>query len=362
MPLFLRALLLAVIVYEFFSGIRGWRGLSWGSPALRPLLALAALALHPRNTPWRQRAPALALAALPALAVQAAAAGMRRRALDSRATLKPGLYDDCTVARIDIPMPEAFMPGLYVVPRNGVQAAVAVLHGSGCDKTYFAWRLTNALLRQRIAVLLVDLDGHGENPRVQRYPQMLECATESARWLRARHPRVGMVGISLGGCLAARAAADGLEIDALALMETPPVLRFDNRDRLNEARTLLQPYVIDLLREASLVHLGSAVYRLVRAQRKPSIRAAISTWDLIAACDLCGSLSRLETPLLLVYGERDAIVKPAQAEEVWRAAPPNATMLLVPDAGHLTLILHPEALQRLATWMASQLIERVTGC
>lgn len=355
MPLLLRALLLAVIVYEFLSDIRGWRGLSWGHPALRPLLALAALALHPRNTPWRQRAPALALAAFPALLVQAAAAGTRRRSLDSRAMLKPGLYDDCTVARIDIPMPEAFMPGLYVVPRAGAQAAVAVLHGSGCDKTYFAWRLTNALLRQRMAVLLVDLDGHGENPRLQRYPQMLECVTESVRWLRARHPRVGIVGISLGGCLAARAAADGLNVDALAIMEAPPALRFDNRDRLQEARTLLQPYVIDLLREASIVHLGSAVYRLVRAQRAPSIRAAISTWDLITACDLCGSLSRLTTPVLLVYGERDAIVKPAQAEEVWRAAPPGATMLLVPDAGHLTLILHPEALRRTAAWMARHL-------
>lgn len=204
MPLLLRALLLAVIVCEFLSDIRGWRGLSWGHPALRPLLALAALALHPRNTPWRQRALALALAAFPALLVQATAAGLRRRSLDSRAMLKPGLYDDCTVARVDIPMPEAFMPGLYVVPRAGAQAAVAVLHGSGCDKTYFAWRLTNALLRQRMAVLLVDLDGHGENPRLQRYPQMLECAVESVRWLRARHPRVGIVGISLGGCLAAR--------------------------------------------------------------------------------------------------------------------------------------------------------------
>ncbi|MCS6939444.1 MAG: alpha/beta hydrolase [Roseiflexaceae bacterium] len=355
MPLLLRALLLAVIVYEFLSDIRGWRGLSWGHPALRPLLALAALALHPRNTSWRQRAPALALAAFPALLIQATAAGVRRRSLDSRATLRPGLYDDCTVARVDIPMPEAFMPGLYVVPRSGAQAAVAVLHGSGCDKTYFAWRLTNALLRQSMAVLLVDLDGHGENPRVQRYPQMLECAVESVRWLRTRHPRVGIVGISLGGCLAARAAAEGLEIDALAIMEAPPVLRFDNHDRLQEARTLLQPYVIDLLREASIAHLGSAVFRLVRAQRTPSIRAAISTWDLIAACDLCGSLSRLAMPLLLVYGERDAIVKPAQAEEVWRAAPPGATMLLVPDAGHLTLILHPEALQRTAAWMARHL-------
>lgn len=353
--LFLRALLLALIIYEFLSDLRGWRGLSWGHPALRPVLAIAALALHPRHTSWRQRLLALALAAFPAFIVQALIAGVRRQALDPLATLQPGVHHDRTVARVHVPMPEAFMPALYVVPRSGAQAAVAVLHGSGCDKTYFAWRLTNALLQQGMAVLLVDLDGHGENPRLQRYPQMLECATEAARWLRARYARVGMLGISLGGCIAARAAADGMNIDALAIMEAPPLLTFDNRDRLAEARTLAQPYVIDLLGEASILHLGRAVYRLARAQRKPSIRAAISTWDLIAACDLCGSLVRLTTPLLLVYGERDSIVKPVQAEEVWRAAPPGATMLLVPNAGHLTLILHPEALQRMAAWMANRL-------
>ncbi|MDW8147757.1 MAG: hypothetical protein RMJ48_15885 [Roseiflexaceae bacterium] len=69
MPLFFRALLLAVIVYEVISDIRGWHGLSWGHPTLRPLLALAALALHPRNASWRQRASALALAAFPALMI-----------------------------------------------------------------------------------------------------------------------------------------------------------------------------------------------------------------------------------------------------------------------------------------------------
>ena len=353
--LFLRALLLALVIYEFLSDLRGWRGLSWGHPALRPFLAIAALALHPRNTSWRQRLPALALAAFPAFIIQAIVAGVRRRTLDPMATLQPGVQRDRTVARVSIPMSEAFMPALYIVPRSGAHAAVAVLHGSGCDKTYFTWRLTNALLRQGMAALLVDLDGHGENPRLQRYPQMLECATEAARWLRARHARVGMLGISLGGCIAARAAADRMSIDALAIMEAPPRLTFDNRDRLAEARALAQPYVIDLLGEASILHLGRAVYRLARAQRTPGIRAAISTWDLIAACDLCGSLARLTTPLLLVYGERDAIVKPAQAEEAWRAAPSGATMLLVPDASHLTLILHPEALQRMAEWMADRL-------
>lgn len=353
--LFVRALLLVMIGYEFLADMLGWRGVSWGRPAARPLLAIAALALHPRGTSWRQRLPALALAILPALLAHVAIASLRRRGLNPLALLEPGDYADRITERVDIPMAEGHMPALYITPRGGARAAAAVLHGSGCDKTYFAWRMVNTLIERNLAVLLVDLDGHGDNPRPQRFPQSVDCAHEATRWLRQRHERVGMIGISLGGCLAARAAADGMAVDALALLETPPQLRFDNRDRWREARELIQPYMLSLLGEASAPWLAYAVYDLVRAQRAPRIQAAISTWELIDACDLTGSLAKLETPLLLVYGERDAIVKPAQAEEVWQAAPPGTTMLMAPDASHLTLTLHPDALGRTAAWLAEQL-------
>ena len=52
---------------------------------------------------------------------------------------------------------------------------------------------------------------------------------------------------------------------------------------------------------------------LIKAWEYPPIRAAISTWDLIEALDVCGSLAQIDTPLLLVYGASDAIVKPSQA-------------------------------------------------
>ncbi|MEN9934424.1 MAG: hypothetical protein RLZZ387_1003 [Chloroflexota bacterium] len=357
LSVFLRALGLWLVLFELLAGLRGWRGLSWLGlmrPARAAPLLLAAVALHPRGASWPQRAAGMALAALPAALLHLAASSLRNRALDPLALLAPGDHGDRAVRRLDIPLPHGHAPALHVAPSGGARAAVCVLHGSGCDKTYFAWRLTDALVRRGIAVLLVDLDGHGESARPQRFPQATEVADGAARWLRERYGRVGLLGISLGGCIAARAVADGAAADALALMEAPPQLQFTPEDRRREARELLRPFMFELFGEATPATLGYAVYDLIRAQSAPRIAAEISTWELIDRLDLLGSLRQIAAPVLLVYGGRDAIVKPAQAEQA-RAAAPGARFLMVPEASHLTLILHPGALEAAAEWLAGAL-------
>jgi pimeloyl-ACP methyl ester carboxylesterase len=268
----------------------------------------------------------------------------------------PGEYADHTVERFDIVLAEGYTPALLLTPRAGSGAAVCVLHGSGCHKTYFAWRLSETLLRRGLAVLLIDLDGHGDSPRTQRFPQALEPAFGAIAFLRERFERVGVLGISLGGCIAARAVAEGLAVDALALLEAPPLLEFGVRDQRAEARELVRPFMFSLFGEATPQTLAAAVVELVQAQRIPRIAAEISTGDLIAALDLLGSLPRITAPLLLVYGARDAIVKPVQAARAWAAAP-QAQFVMTPEASHLTLILHQGTLDKVAEWLD----KRVTG-
>jgi pimeloyl-ACP methyl ester carboxylesterase len=381
LPHFLRALALWLTLFELLAGLRRWHGLSWLGRRFPRALLLVLLSAQARGLRSRRlsvQAPerrffggasplqtsppsalssllsALVWAALPALALQLAAGSLRNRALDPLARLRPGHHGDRTVERLDIPMAEGHCPALHVVPAGGARAAVLVLHGSGCDKTYFAWRLADALLARGLAALLVDLDGHGDSPRPQRFPGATHAAEAATGWLRGRYARVGLLGVSLGGCVAARAVADGLAADALALLETPPLLQFAPADRRREARALLQPFMFDLFGEANIYTLGRAVYDLVKAQRAARIVAEISTWDLIARLDLLASLPKIIAPLLLVYGGRDAIVPPAQAAQV-RQASPRARFIMVPEASHLTLILHPGALSETASWLAEVL-------
>ena len=351
--LFARALLFWLTLFELIAGWRRWWGLSWLGPkvprGLRLVLPLAALV--GRRASWCGWAASLALALPPALLIQIAAASLRNPLLNPLLRLRPGRYDQYTIDRLDIPMREGHLPALHVVPRGGASGVVCVLHGSGCDKTSYAWRLVDTLVERGLALLLIDMDGHGENPRAQSFPAITEDADVAVAWLREHYQRVGLLGFSLGGCVAARAVADGgiptnggVAVDALVVLEAPPLLRYTQADVYREAIALARPYLLDIFNDCT-------VQALIKAWEYPPIRAAISTWDLIAALDVSGSLAQIDTPLLVIYGASDAIVKPAQAAQVWAALPAKAAFHLVPGASHLTMILTPQALELLGGWL-----------
>ncbi|MBC8161277.1 MAG: alpha/beta hydrolase, partial [Roseiflexaceae bacterium] len=110
-----------------------------------------------------------------------------------------------------------------------------------------------------------------------------------------------------------------------------------------EATALAQAELLYLLRD-------STAESLVRAWQTTGIRAEIGTADLIVALDLLDSLPRISAPLLLIYGGRDAIVKPVQAHQVAAARPTGARFVLLPGASHLSLQVSPRALGELRAW------------
>jgi alpha-beta hydrolase superfamily lysophospholipase len=342
---FLRAIIFWLGLFELLAGWRGWRGLSWMRRAGGPVLAapLLPLALAGMRGGGAGRALILLLAAPVALVIQVAAASLRNRALDPLARLRPGSHGDRVVTDLHIAMPEGYLPAIEIAPVAGTTMAVCLLHGSGDHKTAYTWWMVDALLARGIATLLVDLDGHGDNPRMQRCPEITEDVTAAVGWLRERYARVGVLGLSLGGCVAARAIADGAPADALVLMEAPPRLHFTRADMWREGMSLLAPSALAMFQDCT-------AYQIARTWPSAPIRAAISTWDLIDALDLLGSLQRIGTPLLALYGGSDSIVKPAQALQVRDALPPGATFRLVPGASHLTLFLRPDIQRAVAAW------------
>ena len=344
-----RALLFWLGALEWLAGRQGWWGLSWlGRGPQRTIIA--PLLAAPLGMPGGsvRRALGVALAAPLALAIQIGASSLRNRRADPRAGLRPGPHPDRRVEHVQIAMDQGFLPGILAAPGEETAAAVCILHGSGDHKGAYTWWMVDALLARNLAVLLIDLDGHGENPRTQQFPAILGDMGAATDWLRGRYRRVGVLGISLGGCIAARAVADGAPADALVLMEAPPRLQFSRADMRREALALAHWPAMQVFRNTS-------VHQIVDTWSTAPIRAAISTWDLIAALDLLGSLPRIGAPLFLLYGGRDAIVKPAQAAEVRAAAPPHARFWLVPGASHLTLFLRRDVQEQIAGWFASQL-------
>ncbi len=337
----------------FVDGIAataGLPGLNWGGHVGGPLLAALALQQRP--------APLALLASLPpALVLQLALATLRRRRLDPKRKLRPGTYADHSIARLDLPAAHGPVPALHIVPTGGARAAVCVAHGSGCDKTFYAWRLVEELVVRGLAVLLIDLDGHGDSPRAQAFPTILESVAGPARWLQARYARVGLLGMSLGGAVTTRAVADGAPCDALALWAVPPRLRLTaaeyRRTQIIEALRLARPQLLHLFRDGSLYHV-------VRAWQTSGIRAQIGTWDLFDALDPPGSLRRIgvragRPPLLLVYAGRDGVLPAGSAEEMQAATTGWGEFHLVRGASHVSVPIELATIRLTADWLATQL-------
>lgn len=345
LKLFVRSLLFWLSLFEVLASARRWRGLSWSNTALdaRLLGVLPLTLLATTRAGWPARVFGLVLAAPFALVIQVAASSLRNRGLNPLMRMRPGSYERSTITRLDIPMDEGFLPVLHVEPTAGTKKAVCVLHGSGCDKTYYAWRLADALLDAGCAILLIDLDGHGDNPRTQRFPNILDDPRTAVGWLRERYERVGIIGISLGGCITARALAEGLAVERVAILESPPKLQFGRREMWGEGLGLAHAELLDMFAD-------STPYALYRAWQAPPIRAQISTWDLIDKLDLLASLPRIQAPLLLLYGANDAIVKPAQAYQVQAHMPAGARFELIAHASHITLQVMPQTLRELEQW------------
>lgn len=347
----IRSLLGAMGVWlGFFDSLARRRrlyGLNWGGSAAGPLLALASIGLARPH-------PLALFFTLPfALAAQVGLATARRRALDPKRRLFPGTYTDRVVVRLDLPGAHGPVPALHVVPTGGARGVVLVAHGSGCDKTFYAWRLVDALIAQGSAVVLIDLDGHGESPRPQAFPDILESVAGPARWLRTRYKHVTILGMSLGGAVSARAVAEGAPCDALAIWESPPHLRLEGRDykrvQVAEGRNTVRATLLHLFEDGNPLAVATA-------WRTSGIRATIGTWDLFDALDLIGSLQRIgaqpdRPPLLLVYAGRDALVPPAAAERV-RTAGAWGEWRCLPDASHLSLPVEPETIAWTAEWVA----------
>ncbi|MFQ3663540.1 MAG: alpha/beta fold hydrolase [Chloroflexaceae bacterium] len=336
---------------EGLAAAAGLRGLSWGGGPGATLLAGAGLAARPAPR-------TLALTLLPALLLQVGLATLRQRHLDPKRALLPGAHAGYTVARIDVPMAHGPVPALHIVPARGATGAVCVAHGSGCDKTFYAWRLVEDFTARGLAVLLIDLDGHGESPRPQSFPEIIESVAGPARWLGERYARVGLLGMSLGGAVTARAVADGAPCDALALWAVPPRLRMSmagyRRAQLTEALRLARPQLLHLFRDGSAYHIA-------RAWRTSGIRARIGTWDLFDALDVPGSLGRIAAratrpPLLLIYAGRDGVLPVGAAEEIRAATAGWGEFHLVRGASHVSVAIEMETIRRTGSWFAALLL------
>lgn len=75
--------------------------------------------------------------------------------------------------------------------------------------------------------------------------------------------------------------------------------------------------------------------------------------QILDRLDLTGAARATEVPTLLIYGGRDRLVPPEQAESLGRALP-AAELLVLPGETHLSTPMSPVARARILDWLSRQ--------
>lgn len=216
------------------------------------------------------------------------------------------------------------------------EVAALCLHGL-TGTPYEVRPLAEALAEAGVRALGPVLPGHDLSPEElagHAFTDWLEAARADLNALRARHPRVCVVGLSLGGLLTLALASEE-PVDAAVVIGTPlrlslsvttfvPLLKYltplvpkrNGSDIRDEAARLRHPS-LDVMPLAS-------VHELMRLQRR--VRAG---------------LARVTAPLLVAHGAHDRTARPADAEEILaRVSSEVRESLVLDDSGHVVPVDH----------------------
>ncbi len=248
------------------------------------------------------------------------------------------------------------MPATLFKPNDWTGATVLLVCGAGDNRFSFKWVLFEKFLSKGIAVLTVDPPGHGDYMTVPSTVGNARAAMRAASdWLhgQAGVRKVGVIGISFGGCQVADLAANDERIVALASIASPVALPSITRSVIvGEALKLIFPLNLALLLSISP--------RDVWSEWK-SIRGAWygeSLYDMIEMFKMDECVRKMGTrPTMFVHGTQDMAVPPSNARRLHDAAKAERKLLFIPQATHLTAILRTAPMQQVADWFAAKLAE-----
>lgn len=294
--------------------------------------------------------PVVPLAA--AAALGAAAAGARwwrkqhARRMESEAAARLPLSADGLIAGA----------APIVLERDGAPA-VLLLHGAGDTPASMRY-LAQVLHGAGYAVHAPLLPGHGRTIRhfaAVTADDWFAAASEALRELQRRHPSVAVVGLSMGGALAARLAAseDGSGLTAAVLLApylTPP--RYVRAAALCARGWGLVMDYVSTMDPRSIHDAAERSRALGYAVMTPSaLRALVATADAAFA-----ALPRIAVPTLMIHSEHDNRVPAALARRAFaRIGAPERRLLWRDVGGHILPVDRgrDEVFAAVLSWLAA---------
>ncbi len=257
-----------------------------------------------------------------------------------------------------------------VLELEGTGPPVVMFHGYADSAD--TWRHALALLaRQGRRAIAVDLPGFGTADPLLPDPILPQLDAFASAALRYAAGRPGTpvlaVGNSLGGCISLRLAErhggrlDGVVAVAPAGLEMSRLLVIVQRDPLLKSLLAVPAPVPSLVLRAAVARLYLQLAFATPRRVKPEVVATF-TWHhrqraqvasyldiarrLIPELRSPYDLERIDTRVLLVWGDRDRLVFHRGAERVLDVVP-DARLELLPGIGHCPQVEAPDRLTEL---------------
>ena len=196
-------------------------------------------------------------------------------------------------------------------------ATIVLVHGIHGNRKKLLKR-AKLLINEGYAVVLIDLQAHGESPGRQITLGHLErhdvqAAVEFARKQNPSH-RVGVIGISLGG--ASAVLGSPMQADAMVLESVFPTIEEAVNDRVQ-------------VRLGPLCHLISP---MLLCQIPPRLGISASCLRPI------DRIADLDCPVLIVSGDRDRMTTIDETRRLFDAADEPKQLVIFPGARHQDLL------------------------
>ncbi|HEX9373176.1 MAG TPA: alpha/beta fold hydrolase [Roseiflexaceae bacterium] len=242
---------------------------------------------------------------------------------------------------------------IFYARRGASGPALICIHGAGGTHAHWGYQLRD--LDGVAQVYTIDLPGHGRSALPGRasiagYGLALHELMDAIGLERA-----ALVGHSMGGAIALwtalerpeRVAGLGLVGAGARLRVAPAILEGLGRDL---------PATIRLIVEYSYAAAAPPELR-ARAEASYALCDPVVYRDDFVACDgfdVAARLPAIRCPAAIVCGAEDRMTPPKYGEQL-RAGLPDATLTLVPGAGHMLMIERPAAVSEALRALAQRL-------
>jgi pyruvate dehydrogenase E2 component (dihydrolipoamide acetyltransferase) len=220
-------------------------------------------------------------------------------------------------------------------------APVLLIHGFGGDLNN--WMFIQPALSETHRVIALDLPGHGGSSKDVGNATLATFAGIVRAFLSALDiPKAHLVGHSLGGAIALRAALDDANCAASLTLIAPAGLGPDiDDDYIRDfiaagRRKQLEPIVAKLVADPTLIS-RDMLEDLLRFKRLDGVPQALTT---IREANFAGGQREIlrdrltalgNLPVQIIWGAEDRIISPRHAEGL----PSQISIHFIPGAGHL---------------------------